>query len=207
MRLQNESLLLAKRLWLPAIVALGCCVSASAAHADSGLLFRIGDDATIRAGFVFEPDPRVRFEPEIGIAFRRSNREEEFRFGETNAQTTSFDVGLGILYVLPHHGPFCMYLGPRAGYSRRDSSSETTSFFESFDTDSNEDGWFASAALGAEVQVTSRASLGVEGALVYENSSGTVRVTGTTSGEDDFSASFTYSHFSMVLRWYLWGSE
>ena len=102
-----------------------------------------------------------------------------------------------------------MYLGPRAGYDRIDTSAESTSFISGTGSksDSGGNGWFASAALGAEVQVTSRASLGVEGALVYEHSSGTVRLTGTTNGEYDFSISDTYSHFSMVLRWYLWGSE
>lgn len=204
MRLQNRSIpRVHGRLLFVFAAAIGCFLSHSTASADTGLLFRFRDSSTLSAGVVITPDPRLRFEPEIAFAFSRATFEEEFTFNDNTSSSTTFELGIGAIYVLQHQGPFGAHFGPRAGYSRAQTSAD---FSSSFERKTAANGWFASWVVGGEVDVSSRVNLGVEGAIVYESASGTS--TGTSSaGEADFSSSRTSTRFSLVLLWYPWGEK
>ena len=199
-------------LWLIAIIGIGVILSTPALGAETGLMFRFRNGSTLGAGVVLAPDPRLRFEPEIGFSFSdteyENNVEQGLRSTDSANRYASFEAGLGVHYVLPHKGPFSVYVGPRGGYSRRDWSSEHTSSGPAgtgrSTSDENTDGWFASGVLGADVQVTSGVSLGVEGEIVYRTGT-----SDSSSNAENSTTNFsgTSTAFSIVFRWFPWSRE
>lgn len=196
MRLQDGSTMnWASCSWLPLAIAIGICLTASSAPAEIGLMFRFRDGSTLGAGIVIAPDPRLRFEPEVGFSFSRTSFEDALRFGSTSeSHSTEFEIGVGVLYDLQHQGPYRVSLGPRVGYSRADTFFEAA--LDGFKSETSANGWFAAAALGAEVDVTSHGTMGLEAAVAYESTSGT-----------SLSRSGTSSRFSVILRLYPWGER
>jgi len=202
-------------LWPIAVIGIGVILSTPALGAETGLMFRFRNGSTLGAGVVLAPDPRLRFEPEIGFSFSdnesENNVDQDLRT-DSASRYISFEAGLGVHYVLPHKGPFSVYVGPRGGYSRRDWSSEHTSSGPAgtgrSTSDENTDGWFASGVLGTDVKVTSGVSLGVEGEIVYRNSSSTQNSSSNAiESPSNSSASSTSTAFSILFRWFPWSRE
>jgi hypothetical protein len=111
-----------------------------------------------------------------------------------------------MFYVSQPRGPFSVYFGPRVGYTRLDTSRE---FFDGSKDELSTNGWFAAAALGGEIAVIPRASLGIEGAIVFSGASGTESNSspdGSTC-DADVSTSGTSTHLSVALRLYPWGDR
>ena len=121
-------------------------------------LFATAPVGSFSPPFLYVPinlTPQIRLEPQLGFLSAKQDGGDDF---------SVFGVGTGAFFLVPLGGQAQLYVGPRIVFMR---TTETNVSGSGITTDTTGNDWWLAAALGGEVMLHPRVSLGGEAQLGY----------------------------------------